>query len=733
MASIHLPHRRIRGGIHPLAWAAATLCALHAGAQAQEAAQTVTISGRASAAQPASVSGFGDVPLARLPIAATVIRTDQLADAAIVGLGDLTRLDAGATDAYNAPGYWSQLAVRGFTLDNRFNYRRDGLPINAETVIGLENKQALELLKGTSGLQAGTSAPGGLLNLVVKRPRAGQRSATLNWQENGTLGAAIDIGDRTGAQGELGWRLNAVTAHLDPSTRNAQGHRWLWAAAGDLRLAGGTLIEAEFELSRQSQPSTPGFSLLGSTLPSAGRIDPRLNLNRQPWTLPVVMDGRTGSVRITQPLGADLQLVAHVMRQRLDSDDRIAFPFGCSQADDYTRYCADGSYDLYDFRSEGERRTSDAANLSLQGRASTGTVAHQFNAGLLFTRYATRFGRQTYQWVSNDDSIDQYREATPNPEHNDDSTNRRERSVELHLQDQLRLTSDLSAWVGLRHTRLHRESRYTRPGEARPTAYDQQFSTPWLALSRQLGAGHTVYASWGQGVESEVVPQRSRYANAGQALPALKSRQIEVGYKVSSRSLDWRMAAFDIRRPVWSDIDRATGKPPVNGCADTVPAPCIRQADGDARHRGLEAEAEWRAGDWALRGSAMALHARRQGAAASADNGRQPTNVPALSLKAQAAYNVAVVPGLALLGFVTHEGERQVLPDNSIATPGWTRIDLGARYTQRLNATQSVVWRAGVDNLADRRAWKEAPYQFGHAYLYPLAPRTFHASAQLFF
>ncbi|MEK8052513.1 TonB-dependent receptor [Ideonella sp. DXS22W] len=727
MASIHHhPLRRAAGGLRPLALAAATLCALSA--TAQDAAQTVTINGRASAAQPASVSGFGDVPLSRLPISATVIRADQLADAAVSGLGDLTRLDAGATDAYNAPGYWNQLAVRGFTLDNRFNYRRDGLPINAQTVIGLENKQALELLKGTSGLQAGTSAPGGLLNLVVKRPKAGQRSATLNWENPGTLGAAVDIGDRAGAQGELGWRLNAATEQLDPSTRNARGHRWLWAAAGDLRLAGGTLIEAEIEFSRQSQPSTPGFSLLGSTLPSAASIDPRLNLNRQPWTLPVVMDGRTGSVRVTQPLGVDLQLVAQAMRQRLDSDDRIAFPFGCSKADDYTRYCADGTYDLYDFRSEGERRTSDAADLSLQGRATTGTVTHQFNAGLLFARYATRFGRQTYQWVSNDDGIYQYREAAPNAEPNDDSTNRRERSVELHLQDQLNLTRDLSAWIGLRHTRLHRESRYTAPGDPRATAYDQGLSTPWLALSQQLGNGRTAYLSWGQGVESEVAPNRGRYTNAGQALPALKSRQLEAGYKVSGRSLDWHLAAFDIHRPVWSDVAVASGLP-TDSCSSS--APCRRQADGSARHRGLEAEAEWRSGDWALRGSAMALHARREGSADTAANGKQPTNVPALSLKAQAAYNVAAVPGLALLGFVTHEGERQVLPDNSIATPGWTRIDLGARYTQRLNAGTTLVWRLGVDNVADHRAWKEAPYQYGHAYLYPLAPRTWHASLQL--
>ena len=41
-----------------------------------------------------------------------------------------------------------------------------------------------------------------------------------------------------------------------------------------------------------------------------------------------------------------------------------------------------------------------------------------------------------------------------------------------------------------------------------------------------------------------------------------------------------------------------------------------------------------------------------------------------------------------------------------------------------------LVWRIGLDNAADRRAWKEAPYQFGHAYLYPLQPRTWHASVQ---
>ena len=70
---------------------------------------------------------------------------------------------------------------------------------------------------------------------------------------------------------------------------------------------------------------------------------------------------------------------------------------------------------------------------------------------------------------------------------------------------------------------------------------------------------------------------------------------------------------------------------------------------------------------------------------------------------------------------------RMVLPDNQLATPGWTRLDLGARWTQKAPG-RNLVWRAGLDNVTDARAWKEAPLQFGHLYLYPLASRTLRLS-----
>ena len=696
--------------------------------------QRITVIGGAPAAAP-SVAGFGDTALWRAPFSATVLDQRALQDAGITSLADITRLDAGITDAYNAPGYWNQFAVRGYTLDNRSNYRRDGLPINAETVIGQANKQSLELLKGTSGLQAGTSAPGGLLNLVVKRPRERVRDASVGWTQDGTLEAAFDIGQRDertpGAMGAIGWRINLDGARLDPSTRNSRGERWLAAAAVDARLGSQTLVEAEFEASRQRQPSTPGFSLLGARLPDARDIDPRTNLNNQPWSLPVVMAGRTGSLRVTHSLvdkaEQQLELVAHAMRQRLASDDRIAFPYGCSAEGNFDRYCSDGSFDAYDFRSEGEQRTSDALDVSMRGRMQLAGTLHRFNAGVLVTRQTARFQRQAFNYVGTG-RVDGLAMLPPDPALTDENTDRTERSTELHLQDAWTLSPQWSLWAGLRHSRLDRES--VRTDGSRATRLRQSFTTPWIAVSRTLGEHTQAYASAGQSIEAEVAPNRARYVNAGQALSALKSRQLEVGIKHEGASFDWRVAAFDIRRPATGDFHTDDGAAAFDDCSNTDP--CLRRIDGSARHRGVEAEAQWQLGALSLRGSAMLLQARRNGSSNAAVNGLEPTNVPARSAKFQAAYNVPALPGLAWVGFVTHEGKRTVLPDNSVATPGWTRIDLGARYTQRLG-TQTVVWRLGIDNLFDRRAWQEAPYQFGHAYLYPLAPRTAHASLSVAF
>ena len=96
---------------------------------------------------------------------------------------------------------------------------------------------------------------------------------------------------------------------------------------------------------------------------------------------------------------------------------------------------------------------------------------------------------------------------------------------------------------------------------------------------------------------------------------------------------------------------------------------------------------------------------------------------------ADVAWKLVAVPGLELQGQLSHEGRRAVTPDETITLPGWTRIDAALHYDTRLNGA-STRWTLGIENLANKRYWKESPYQFGHVYLYPLAARTWRASVQ---
>lgn len=700
--------------------AAASLLALIGPVQADDVAQvqSVQIFGH-GVNDAASVTGFSQ-PLWRTPIQATVFDTKVLDDIGAVSLSDLTRLDAGISDSYNAIGYWTTFSVRGFTVDNRHNFRRDGLPINAETVLSLDNKSSIEVLKGLSGIQAGLSAPGGLVNLVVKRPDSDLRDAKLRWSQAGTVGAAVDLSQRFGADRAFGARLNVAADRLDPDVRDAVGHRQNASLATDWRIDRDHLIEVEFEHNVQSQPSVPAFSMLGDRVPSPHAVDPRTNLNDQPWSLPVVTQGNTMSLRYTQALDAHWHLKLQALQQGLVSNDHLAFPYGvysgannCNPCD---RYSSDGQYSIWDFRSDGERRRTRDLEASLSGEFDTGTLRHSLTAGVLQTSLTARFNDEAYNLVGTG-TVDGSTLVPANPSRETPNTDRNERSVELYLRDSIQITPTWTAWGGIRQTRLHRQSWETSQGEADATSdYRQNVATPWLAVSHLISPSDMLYASWGEGVESDIVPVHGGFDHPGQPLSATISRQWETGYKHASGPASWGLTAYDTRQAYDGALADLT----------------TFAHDGITHSQGLEANVQARVGAWGLLASAMAQRVRREESKAASNNGLRPANIPDHAVKLGVNYAVAAIPGLSALVAMDYEGDREVLPDNSASIPGWTRFDLGARYTQHLPST-TLIWRGGVDNVFDRRAWREAPYQYGHAYLFPLQPRTLRASIEASF
>ena len=103
--------------------------------------------------------------------------------------------------------------------------------------------------------------------------------------------------------------------------------------------------------------------------------------------------------------------------------------------------------------------------------------------------------------------------------------------------------------------------------------------------------------------------------------------------------------------------------------------------------------------------------------------------MPEWVLRASLGYRFAAVPGLSAVASLSHEGRRNVLPDASARLPSWTQVDAALRYDTQLGGHKAT-WTLAVENLANRRFFKESPYQYSHIYLFPAAPRTLRLALQ---
>jgi iron complex outermembrane receptor protein len=623
------------------------------------------------------------------------------------------------SDSYNSPAYWDMLSVRGFTLDNRYNYRREGLPISAETMIPMDNKERIELLKGTSGTQAGTSSPGGLVNYVVKRAPGNAeqtiRTMTLSYGQGNNRSIAADLGGRFGEVAEFGYRFNIAHEELNPYVRNTQGHRNLVALAMDWRLKPGTVVDFEFEQSHREQIGINGYSLLGGTLPAPA--DPRINLTRQPWSLPGVFDAMTGSVRVRQELDAGWRWTTQYGAQRLKTNDRLTFGYGCGLPADYSQYCANGNFALYDFRSNNERRLTDSFESEVSGQLEISGLKHTLTAGFLRQRQLDRLPpNQSYALINEAGNVATPFSSTPNPNFSTVNTNRSEYSTELSLKDHIELTTSTAVWAGLRHVMFNRSSERNDPNDPNHKSYIGHINAPWLGVSTKLSKT-LIYASHGHGVENFVAPNNylSYWGNAGQQLGVGRSRQTEAGIRNlnSQSAMQWNATVFQIARPLAYDDGNGS-----------------RLLDGKQTHQGIELGANWTQRQWKLGVTAQRLHAEISDAVQNPSLvGTTPLNVPEFVLRGMTEYRYTNIPGLRTGMRVSHEGQRRVTEDGSIELPAWTTFDATAHYDTKVNNVAST-WTFAIDNLADKRYWRESPKQFGHYYLYPGAPRTLRATVQ---
>jgi iron complex outermembrane receptor protein len=147
----------------------------------------------------ASTATKTDTPIMETPYAVTVVPQQVLKDKQVIRVEDAVTSVAGVQSSWTNGGQSDVFMMRGFQNTNLY---RDGFLLPSALGGGTAKRQVanleqIEVLKGAGSLLYGRSEPGGVINLVTKRPQATSYNAIQ--QQFGSYGFYRTTADSTGA------------------------------------------------------------------------------------------------------------------------------------------------------------------------------------------------------------------------------------------------------------------------------------------------------------------------------------------------------------------------------------------------------------------------------------------------------------------------------------------------------------------------------------------------------
>ena len=709
---------------HTLLALSITLAAAAAHAQ-DTTLDTVTVVGQEATdyqAKKAAVAGFDNAPLLDTPASVSVITEGRLKDQQARLLSEVLKNDASVGDSYAPVGYYENFVIRGFALNPASSYKINGRTITGEQNVALENKQQVEVLKGLAGLQSGVSEPGGLVNYVSKRPE-NVRSVTVSTNEQGERYLATDIGGWLGTEQQVGVRINLAHEDIRSYVDHADGKRDFASLALDWNISPNALLQLNAEYQNREQRSVPGYQLLGGTeVPH--HVSPKDLLAYQSWSNPVGIQSLNLDGLFEYRFNDAWKASFSASRSRVVIDDYSTFAWGCYGAASCAgtavpnHFSAEGDYDISDYRSPDDTRSNEEAQAALNGQFDTGLLKHDLTVGTsAFRRLVDR--RQSINEYIGEGNIYQ---PSPVLEPYDGPlghTYRRldSRQYGLFASDRISFNEQWQTILGGRQVRLDEEI-YNQAGATTRHTQRSVF-LPQVALIYKPRPDTSLYASYSKGLSlgGEAAWFSS---NTDEVLPPTTSRQLEVGVKHDFQRLSLTAALFQITQ------DLQYNRPNDDGTTTFV-------QQGKQKNVGLELSANGHlTSDLQVSASVAAIRARVSGSGTDDYDGHQAINVPKLRASLHGDYGIPGVPGLALLGGVQYSASKYANREATVKVDDYAVFDVGGRYSTKVGDYATVL-RLTVDNLFDKRYWRDAGESAGDGYLFLGAPRTARLSATVNF
>jgi iron complex outermembrane receptor protein len=565
--------------------------------------------------------------------------------------------------------------LRGFELSSSTGYLRDGHQHWSHYQQPIEILQQVEVIKGPSSILYGQSGPGGLINMVTKKPTVHTLfNASADVDQHGSTRFMIDAAGALTDAEDLRARGILVKQDVDywreyQNGENRERDRFLGALIVDYDISDNALVRVHYDRTDDE-----------AGLDTGAWIDDNANVIGDDKT---IRDMSWAFTDITvENAGIDFQVFLNdnwqvklgyneqtFERQRFESAPRK--PSNFVEGDSYESR----PYDRFD---DWQFKT---AFIDFIGEFETAGVHHQLLIGANSLDYyygQRRTSADSFNFISG-----QTEPSRPTVSYKtDDTISETEYDYYgIYVQDLITFSPQWQLSLGGRYDKQTREN-----------ANNESF-VPKVGVLYHPNASATVYASYSEGFE----PQGSDTLvneddiNNGMKLDAVTSEQKEIGIKwqLFDDRLMLSGALFDISKN--GTLVTETLEVPVGDLTSET------NQIGEQRHKGIELTAQGAATDRLfVMASTMYLDANYE--RDEELEGKRPTDAPKWSASLWTRYELN--DAIAFNAGAFYEGERFADSANTITKDAYTRVDVGATYKLKVSKTD-VNLRLNIENLFD--------------------------------
>ncbi|WP_214229157.1 TonB-dependent receptor [Pedobacter sp. B4-66] len=641
-----------------------------------------------------------------VPQSIKVVTSQLIADQQVFDIVDgVTRNVSGTIRTGHWDAQYANISTRGTSIPafrNGMNLKMPWGPLadDAATI------DRIEFVKGPSGFMMANGEPGGIYNIVTKKPTGENRSSVSLSGGGFNLGrAAVDLDGKLSKDGKLLFRLNLAAQTKGSYNKYNYTDKYIIAPVVSYQIDSNTLITAEYTTQRVEAQAlgTYGFSPkgYGDTPPSLFIGDPALDPNK--------LSDHNVTLYFNHKLNRDWKVNAQVAYVNYELKGGTPWPSKIAANGDMIRY----------LNISEELAINKNAQLSIQGELKTGPVLHRIMGGIdmgnlktwgdftggnqdirltplngdqgIFNIYQPRYGIP----AANIPIFDRSRSIQVRSGANTYATNLTYTGA--YIQDELRFLEEK-----LRLTLAGRFTHAVTVGKTNATQISDNVFSPRVGLSYSITKDFSAYTLYDQ----SFLPQ-SGQDFYGKVFKPVRGNNIEFGLKK-----DW----FDGKWNATASIYKITKKNVLTPDLDHIdPAQNWRVQLGEIESKGIEVDI---AGE-IVKGLNVVLNYAYTDARVTKDNTTDPAKNLVGSRLANSVKHItngwlsyrlkeegSIFNGFGLTGgyqlqldrFTGSNAREPNLPD-------YIRFDAGASYEKG-----KITISALVNNLLDRKLFTQGSY-----------------------